>query len=275
MIIFQYNKWLVSILFFIVTLSLINYSQAENYDDVKSAPYHQNNQQTIRDISYLRNTWYGNVFAGTGAAFIGKHQVLTMTSSVVNGYDGNNSKEQQAYMLGLGGGYSFMLAPAWDLDVGLEATYINYNRSHGVVHPMVNISPNVDTLNYSYDAKSYALMGATDLRWWVDQHSFVSGYAAAGIAWNRLSSYSETVPPGSSMSPTTKPFLDRTTRQPAFSVGVAVGYQVHAHWAIEMGYRYINTRNANLKAPAGSISQPNFTSGILSAHMIYVNLFFG
>ena len=198
-----------------------------------------------------------------------------MTSSVVNGYKGINNKGQQAYMFGLGGGYSFVLAPTWDLQLGLEAAYVNYNKSHGVVHPTINIAPNIDTLNYSYNTKSYTLMGASDLRWWVDQHSFVSGYAEAGIAWNMLSNYSETMPAGSSMSPTTKPFLDRTTRRPAFSVGIAIGYQVHAHWAIEMGYRYINTGNANLKAPAGSISQPNFASGILSAHMIYVNLLFG
>lgn len=221
----------------------------------------------------LQGPWYGNVLVGAGFAVTGKNQNLVVKSNVENGYSANR-EGSQSYFIGAGGGYRFILAPAWDLALGIEADYINYGRSSGVVHPLINFAPNHDILSYHYDAKSYAVMGNARLRWWHGRHGFIETSAAVGLAWNTLSNYTEIAPAGSTASPTISPFQDKTTRQPAFSLGIALGYQLNPRVALEMGYRYMNTGNAKLKVPAISDTQPTFTSGRLSAHMLYIDLLF-
>ncbi len=223
----------------------------------------------------IRNAWYGDVIVGAGRARIGKSQNLKMQSNPeeVNGY--NPIKGQAAYWLGIGGGHFFVLTNTLDLGVGLEADYIDYEKSEGVVHPLVNIAPDFDTLNYRYHTKSYALLGSLRLRWWYSGVGFIEGYSAVGAARNMLSDYRESTPPGSTASPMTHPFQNAASTQAAFGVGVALGYQVSTRWALALGYRYLNTGRAKFKAPGEYDAQPQLSSGILSANMVYLDILFG
>ncbi len=191
------------------------------------------------------------------------------------GYDAHRG--QTAYLIGIGGGRSFVLAPAWDISLGAEADYLHYGKGNGIVHPLVNLLPNTGTLDYAYKAKAYTLMGNARLRWWNTRRGFIEGYTSVGVARNTLSDYKEVPSAGSSASPMQASFQKRSTTAPAFSVGLAFGYQLTPRMAIEMGYRYINTGLAKFKTPdAASLSaKPTFSAGKLSAQLLYLDLFFG
>ncbi len=224
----------------------------------------------------LRNAWYGELLVGAGRTRSGKSQNLPMQSNPmmeVNGYE--PIKGQAAYWLGVGGGHFFVLSHTLDLGLGVEADYIDYQDSEGVVHPLVNYAPDFDTLNYRYHTKSYVLLGKARLRWWYSGVGFVEGDAAVGAARNMLSDYQESIPAGSTAAPMTHPFQNAASTQAAFGVGVALGYQVSPRWALALGYRYLNTGRAKFKAPSEYDAQPRLTSGRLSANMIYLDVLFG
>lgn len=223
----------------------------------------------------LRNAWYAEALVGAGRARIGKTQTLTMQSAPLeaNGY--SPIKGQAAYWLGLGGGHFFVLSHTLDFGVGLEADYIDYQDSEGVVHPLINVAPDFDTLNYRYHTKSYVLLGNVRLRWWYQGIGFIEGEAAVGAARNMLSDYQESIPAGSTASPMTHPFQNAASTQAAFSVGIALGYQVSPRWALALGYRYLNTGRAKFKAPDEYTAQPQLASGLLSANMLYLDVLFG
>ena len=223
----------------------------------------------------IRNAWYSDVVLGAGLGFTGKTQTLVMQPGINFGY--NAHRGQTAYLIGIGGGHSFVLAPAWDLSLGIEADYVDYGKGKGVVHPLINVLPNSDTLDYSYKAKAYTVMGDLRLRWWHTRRGFIEGYSSVGVARNTLSDYAEVPSAGSAAAPMVEGFQKRSSTAPAFSVGIAFGYQVNPKMTIEMGYRYINTGNAKFKTPAvPSLSaQPTFSAGKLSAHLLYFDLLFG
>jgi opacity protein-like surface antigen len=223
----------------------------------------------------IRSTWYGDVLLGAGLGFTGRAQTLVMQPGINFGY--NPNRGQTAYLIGIGGGHSFILTPAWDLSLGIEADYVDYGKDKGLIDPLINISPHFDTLDYSYKAKAYTFMGNLRLRWWNTRRGFIEGYASLGIARNTLSDYTEVSSAGSSASPMLNRFQKRSSTAPAFSVGIAWGYQFSPKRAIEMGYRYINTGSAKFKTPdVPSLSgQPTLSAGKLSAQLIYFDLRFG
>ncbi len=159
----------------------------------------------------------------------------------------------------------------------MEADYIHYGKSKGIVRPLINLFPDFNTLDYSYKAKAYTLMTNLGLRWWSTHRAFIEGYSSFGVARNTLSGYEETPSAGSTAAPMQDGFQKRSSTSPAFSVGIAFGYQVTARVAFEIGYRYINTRSAHFKAPEAHnlCVQSALSAGNLSAQLFYLNLLFG
>jgi len=223
----------------------------------------------------LREAWYGNILFGAGLGFTGKSQTLTVQTGIDFGYDAKRGG-QAAYLIAIGGGHSFVIASAWDLKLGMEADYIHYGESKGIVRPLINVFPDYNTLDYSYKARAYTLMVNLGVRWWSTPRAFIEGYSSFGVARNALYNYEETPSAGSTASPMQAGFQRRSSTSPALSVGVAFGYQVAPTVAIEIGYRYINTRHAAFRVPNVSTLcfQSALSAGNLSAQLIYFNLLF-
>ena len=192
--------------------------------------------------------WYGGVTGGLGFTQVGASQQLTLNNTVspniVNEYSTDNTT-QGVQSVGLDAGYDFTLSPRWQFGVGVEADYFNLGTSEGVVHPMVNLSSNFDTLNYSYDGNSYVGLFTTQIQWtrtglW---QPFVM--AGVGAAYNELADYQETVPNGSTAQ-SAGSFGNHGESDFAYTLGVGAATNVNSHVDLAVWLRYVNLGDAEL-----------------------------
>jgi opacity protein-like surface antigen len=106
---------------------------------------------------------------------------------------------------------------------------------------MVNVDPDFDTLNYSYNVNSYALQATAKLSKLNLIHHF--GFylqAGAGGARNYFTNYTESSPTGSSAAPMLAPFSDDSTARFAYTLGGGILYQPGETMRVSLGYRYMN-----------------------------------
>lgn len=232
----------------------------------------------ILSHSVFANTgnWFLNINSGLGTSEIGSNSTLTLynTSSPVqtNTYTPNKAY-RFAGSLGVGGGYRFHLPRNMQFLLGASASWVG-GTSEGVVHPMVNVASDFDTLNYHYDADSYILMLEPSIvcntasNW----QPFV-GFGM-GVSWNELSHYYETVPSGSTATPGPLAFRHRITTAFAYAPSVGVIHPLNKNTSIELSYRYINVGNAHLNTLENQETAQRIQSGDIGTHLFTFGLIF-
>lgn len=231
----------------------------------------QDSMVTSESSLFSQGSWYYGLSGGVGTSQPAHIDTINIPSGNQNTYSSNRGSDS-VWMLGLSGGYTFPIAHKFNLALGFEADYLNFGKITGTLHPLTNISPSFDTLNYSYKAKSYTLMADLKLQWLYTDKLFLNVFGALGPAWNEVSNYSETVPSGSSAFPSPFPFENKTSTHFAFSIGAGVGYRIIQGATVELGYSYFNLGKGELASTATSLNAP--TTGPLETHMLYVSLIF-
>ena len=215
--------------------------------------------------------WYTRLGFGLGRSISGGNQTVNLTSDIKGVYE--NANPDTAGFLVLGEGYRWNVSNHWQLGVDIQLNAIDYGQTDGTTYRQLEpVQINSDPLGYRYRANSYALFGNVDISWWRTDKSYITLSTAVGSALNRLSDYTEYTLPNSSAAPMPESFLDTTTNSFAYALGLSAGYAFNHHVAIEFGYRYINTGNANFSPPSGINN--DLSVGTLSAHMLFMNLLF-
>ena len=100
---------------------------------------------------------------GLGLSDIGKKQTYSPESGLVNEYDFNSRIKTIGPLLKLELGYAFTINQDNAITVGVEGAYLDYGTTSGVLRPGVNLAPDLDTLNYSFDTQSYLLLAKSKL----------------------------------------------------------------------------------------------------------------
>ena len=175
------------------------------------------------------NHWYANLDAGIGATSIGQSQTLrefnTPAPGVTDTYS-VNKQSNAAGMLAVGGGYQFAFPSNWLLNLGGELQYITNNSIEGTVHPLVNVAPNFDTLNFSYNVDSVLVMAKPTLIYVTSGSWYPYVTLGLGLSWNSASNYHETTPVGSTAAPGLFPYRDGTQCRFAFEPGIGVQHSL-------------------------------------------------
>lgn len=193
----------------------------------------------------MSSDWHPYSVMGLGFSYTNQTQRLTLQASpapgLVNQYE---SAKTSASTKLVGFGVSKIMASAnaeSDFSVGMEALYMRNDEVPGMIRPLINVGF-FDTLNFSYDMSSLLLLAkatmntAHIIKEWGGYLDF-----GAGASINRLSSYLETTPSGSTAIPMSNPFGNKTNTQFAFSVGAGFTHKVATRSEVSIGYRYINT----------------------------------
>ncbi|MDF1795038.1 MAG: outer membrane beta-barrel protein [Coxiellaceae bacterium] len=221
--------------------------------------------------------WYGGAAAGLGITTNGIAQNVTLFDSPAPGLTNNYASyraTQLAGFVGIDAGYQLALSSAYELALGLQADYLNYDQLTGRVHPLVNVSPNFATLNYQLNAESFMLLVQMRALWhwkplWQPYFS-----VALGSAWNRLSGYTETIPQGSTALPSASLFGNNTSSDFAYGFGLGVQHLISKNASITMDYRFYSAGDAALLPSAVQGTGNQINSGTLSAHLIVLGLSF-
>lgn len=206
-------------------------------------------------------SWHPYAVMGLGVLQTSQTQNLTLQTSpspgLVNQYQ-SNSTAKYTKLVGLGAQKTAMMLKAdTSLLVGMEALFLNNQEASGLVRPMINVGPNFDVLNFSYNLNSFLFLAKTTL----SKAALIKewgGYLDLGVggSLNHLSSYSEVAPVGSTAIPMASPFADRSQAQFAFSIGAGLTHLVASRSEISLGYRYIYTGTGRFgSSPSQSGSQ--------------------
>ncbi len=226
----------------------------------------------------VSGNWFGSVNLGGGVSRIGQTETLTLFTSsspgITDTYEANGNN-RSAGLLGIGGGYRFNSIQNLQFALGVSASYLAYSTvDGGIVHPLVNVAPDFDTLNYHYDVESYLFMVEPTLLFpcqfgW---RPFIS--IGLGVALNRLFNYTESTPPGSTAGPSMFPFRDHTTTRFAYTPRIGIEHALSDHTLIQVGYQYIHAGDAALGTAANQETNQHITSGQLNTHLVAINLLF-
>jgi opacity protein-like surface antigen len=214
------------------------------------------------------NQWNIELLGGANVSTISNTEVVQMNPVYENTYQTNKTSHTRL-LAGIGGGYTFehLFQKPLNFSLGLNAYHNNFGTVNGLENPYANLG-SYDTLNYSFDAESYALILEPKLIYtgWSWQPFVLAG---AGQSWNRLYGYNEapTDPNGSAVAQ--PPFNDHTQTSFAYEYGVGVQHTfltdaVHKiHYDFALGYRYMNFGKGQL----GGMSQL-LTADCLQVHRL-------
>jgi opacity protein-like surface antigen len=133
----------------------------------------------------------------------------------------------------------------FNFSLGVAGYYAILGNITGTEYPFAN-SGSYDTLNYKFKVRSTAIMAETRL---IYNKTAWQPYVVAGmgLAWNRLSSYTESATnPALSAAPLPRTFSNNTHHTFAYEVGVGVQHafmhdrkhKVEYMWSLD--YRYFN-----------------------------------
>lgn len=201
-----------------------------------------------------------NIFVSAGPSFArnDNSNTVRINNAVINNYDAQTRTIWNA-LVGIGANYTVqnIFNGCYDLSLGAAGYYVDMGDVKGIEHPFVN-GGSFDTLNYTFDTKSFALMlesrlfySATDWR--------PFALIGAGWAWNRLSGFNET-PTNSALSaaPSQIQFGNQTNSHFAYELGVGLQHDLfhddmhHILYTASLDYRYINFGSGKLgNTPAG------------------------
>lgn len=213
---------------------------------------------------------------GSGYTRIGTAQNLWLANSPEPGLENtytSGGQQRGTFLLGFALEQTITNQNNIEGVAGLEIDFVKNPSINGIVQPMVNVAPDFDTLNYSYDMTSYLLEATAKL----SKLNILPGLGAylqagAGGTLNRLSDYTEVSPAGSSAAPMLEPFGNETTIRFAYSLGAGVFYQVGDSSRFAIGYRYINAGSASLDKSPVQQSNQSLNISPLSYHFVIFSL---
>jgi len=221
--------------------------------------------------------WYGSFDIGAGVSEVGKNNTLTLFTSSspieTNSYIVNRKYRATGLLTGVGGGYRFDVIPKMELALGASASYLSYDSVDGTVHPLVNIAPDFDVMNFNIDAESYLLLFEPAFIFPIECSWRFFLKPSVGVAWNKLS-YDEYRTPGSTTVPGPFSFRSRTQTSFAYAPSIGLEYAINAHSSAQIGYQYINAGNVTLGTMQNQETNQHIDAGTLSAHLVIVNILF-
>lgn len=237
----------------------------------------------ISNLSYAYSNIDVFISGGGGIAA----QLHNKTSVIINDFVINNYVKDTntvGPLAGLGIEYTFNnicinpLDQPLSIALGLATYYVNFGKVQGTEFPFVNGGNFFDTLDYQFDARSYALLLESRIFYNVnDYQPYLLG--GIGTAWNTLHNYSETpTDPSSSAAPIPIVFGDNTQKSFAYEAGIGVQRQIYQdceyqiRYFASVDYRYINFGNAQLGSFPAQTSNERLEISNLSTHDIVISL---
>jgi opacity protein-like surface antigen len=214
--------------------------------------------------------WFTNFNLGLGSTEVGTDNRLTLITSttppIVNGYDTNSDKHMTG-LIGAGAGYRFDENQPVTFALGGTAYFMSYRPVNGTVHPMINVAPDFDTLNYSYNVVSALLMVEPTI---ILYSSVVRPYVSLGLgaAWNKFYNYCAVTTIGSTSAPASSLFQNNYNVAFAYAPSIGIEYVVSNHVIARMGYQFIHAGYAE----SGTASSQE-TSQRLKSNSLNTNLF--
>lgn len=188
------------------------------------------------------------LIGGGGTTHINDRQNVWLAYTPAPGLENNftvDARQHNTYFTGAGVEKLFpQKVLGSDGSLGLEFNYLSSSSFRGVVHPMVNVAPDFDVLNYAYDMNSYSLYLTGKLSKQILFPNF-GLYVQGGIggALNSLRNYTEVPPTTSSAAPMLAPFNDGSTGNFTYLIGAGVAYQLQ-NAQFSLGYRYVFSGSA-------------------------------
>jgi len=218
-------------------------------------------------------SWHPYSVMGLGVSHTNQTQDLTLQTSpspgLTNQYDSvNTSFSTRLVGFGLSKAAATLKKEA-QVSLGVEALYLSNDEVSGTVRPLINVGPDFDRLNFSYQFKSLLFLAKATL----SKKNLIQkwgGYVDVGVggSFNDASSYHESILTGSTAIPTASPFANNNKAQFAFSVGAGVTHQVASRSEISIGYKYINTGANDLGLSANQSTQQHLSFKNLGHHLL-------
>lgn len=187
-----------------------------------------------------------SLIVGSGYTTVGGAQNVWLANTPEPGLENTYSsggKQRGTFLLGLVLEKTFITNKNnFETAVGFEVDFLRNPSMTGVVHPMVNVDPDFDTLDYSYSMNSYLLLATGKLSM-LNILSNMGGYIQIGVggAFNQLLNYTEISPVVSSAAPMLAPFGNGSNTKFAYAIGAGVLCQISKSTRVLIGYRYINS----------------------------------
>jgi|GEM_PF-4431549 len=228
-------------------------------------------------MASLWSNVHPSLVLGTGYTTVGSAQQVWLANTPEPGLENTYASSGKQYNSIL---FGFALEKAFtnhheniEPAAGLEADYLRNSNMSGVVHPMVNVDPDFDRLNYSFRMNSYLLFATGKLSM-LNIISKLGGYLQAGVggAFNKLSNYNETSPTGSSAAPSLAPFRDRSNKKFAYFLGAGIVCQMSKATQILIGYRYINSGQSGFNTSPIQQTKDTLNFSTLSNHFLTISL---
>ena len=226
--------------------------------------------------SYIQaQSWRNFVSLGLGITQTGHSEDLSLIPIPFPGRTDRFIYKSTSHLtVQLSGGSEYLLKsfnPQTELWLGAEAIYLRSDDAAGQVLPSINVG-SFDRLNFSYDIDSYLLL----VKGKIKQKSLLNkdwgGYidAGIGVGFNRLSNYTETIPPGSTSLPMQTPFAGHTRADLAYSLGFGITRNIGSRSEISLGYRYINSGKGSFGTTPIQTTNNKLQSRALGHHLLSV-----
>ena len=204
-------------------------------------------------------------------------QQINVFTGIDNRYVGNESS-RFTYLFGFGAGVYKQLCKKLRLAVSINLYRVDYHNVTGVVQPAYNIATDFDQLNYSYSIDpTYAGLIQGRLNWQTQWKNIkFSPYVmfGAGLAYNQVSSYSETAPAGSTASPTLNPFKDNSSMHAAVTIGIGISHTFKNQNTLGIGYQYFYANRAYFAIANNQTTQTEFKSPVLQGNYMTIDYTF-
>jgi hypothetical protein len=228
--------------------------------------------------SYIQaQSWHNFVSLGLGITQTGHSQDLTLIPNPFPGRTDRFVNKSTSHLTAeLSGGSERLLksfSSQTELWIGGEAVYLRSDGAPGQVLPSINVG-NFDRLNFSYDIDSYLLLAKGKIKRKELLNKDWGGYidAGIGVGFNRLSNYTETIPPGSTTLPMQTPFAGHTRAGLAYSLGFGITRNIGSRSEISLGYRYINSGKGSLGTTPIQTTSNQLQSRALGHHLLSVTI---
>ena len=213
--------------------------------------------------------YFGTIDVGAGFAKLGRTDDINLTGPIINTYKAKRNI-RGSILLGWSAGYA-MTTPRNDYEysLGVANYYLQYPDVAGKVHPLSNISPNFDTLNYSYKVRSIPVFAEGQLK--ALKMGQMQPYVLGGIgaSWNRVNTYQEkATDPNGTASPMTSPFAGHSNTQFAYELGVGLSLPATCKVALSLGYRYFDLGRISLGTSDVQTTSERLSVGRIRTHAL-------
>jgi hypothetical protein len=197
--------------------------------------------------SSLGNTNQISFFVSGGPNFstLKNNHLVEINEVITNAYQTQAQTNTQGFgAVGVSHTFENLVYPSYQLSLGLAGYFFQLGYVQGTEYPFINAGL-FDTLHYSFQAKSNALMVEAKALY---LHYALKPYALVGIgsSWNKFFAYHEKPSdPLLSASPM-MPFIDHTKQIFAYELGAGLQYLLwddqrrHVQYHASTGYQYFN-----------------------------------